>query len=211
MPEPHIRVRGLSKVYQSGGADLVVFSGIDLDVRDGEMLALVGESGVGKSTLLRALAGLDDVAAGAVLVGDVALRTLDEIELRARLAYVVSEPGFTRGYALDVLTLGRTGSRDALTDLTTLGIATERATRFDTLSRGEEARIALVRALYTAPVIVLLDELTAGLGHEETRAVLALLDSTSATVVVATHDEQVIEWADVLVELRAGELRLVRR
>jgi putative ABC transport system ATP-binding protein len=69
----------------------------------------------------------------------------------------------------------------------------------------------LVRALYTAPVIVLLDELTAGLGHEETRAVLALLDSTSATVVVATHDEQVIEWADVLVELRAGELRLVRR
>ena len=59
MDEPYIRARGLAKVYQSGGADLVVFAGLDLDVCRGEMLALVGESGAGKSTLLHLLGGLD--------------------------------------------------------------------------------------------------------------------------------------------------------
>ena len=57
--DPYIRARGLSKVYRSGYADLVVFSGLDLDVARGEMLALVGESGAGKSTLLHLLGGLD--------------------------------------------------------------------------------------------------------------------------------------------------------
>src|ERR1700757_5312535 len=66
MAEPHIRVRGLSKLYQSGGADLVVFSGVNLDVERGEMLALVGESGAGKSTLLHLLGGLDRPTDGAI-------------------------------------------------------------------------------------------------------------------------------------------------
>jgi putative ABC transport system ATP-binding protein len=69
----------------------------------------------------------------------------------------------------------------------------------------------LARALFVAPEIVLLDELTAGLGHEETRRVLALLDSTSATVIVATHDDQVIAWCDWVVEQRAGELHHLTR
>src|SRR5580693_9369592 len=69
MPEPHIRVKGLSKIYQSGGSDLVVFSGVDLEVRRGEMLALVGESGAGKSTLLHLLGGLDSPSAGAIYYG----------------------------------------------------------------------------------------------------------------------------------------------
>ena len=59
MPEPHIRVQELSKVYRSGDADLVVFQGVNLEVARGEMLALVGESGAGKSTLLHLLGGLD--------------------------------------------------------------------------------------------------------------------------------------------------------
>ncbi|MEI9973006.1 MAG: ATP-binding cassette domain-containing protein [Ignavibacteriota bacterium] len=63
MPEPQIRVQSLSKVYQSGGADLVVFSGVDLEVARGEMVALVGESGAGKSTLLHLLGGLDRLPA----------------------------------------------------------------------------------------------------------------------------------------------------
>jgi ATP-binding cassette subfamily C protein CydC len=184
---------------------------VSLDVSPGMRVALVGESGVGKSTLLRAMAGLDAVRSGEVLVGGVALSELAESEIRGHLAYVTSEPGFTRGYALDVLTLGRPGSRDALNDLAALGVVAERSTKFDELSRGEDARVALARALFVAPEIVLLDEVTAGLGLEETRRVLTLLDSTSATVIVATHDEQVIGWCDLVVELRAGELHQITR
>jgi ATP-binding cassette subfamily C protein CydC len=189
----------------------VLVRDVSLRVEFGQHVALVGASGVGKSTLLRALAGLDEVRAGEVVVGDVALRGIEEAELRRHLAYVTSEPGFTRGYALDVLTLGRSSSRDALVDLATLGVVAEASTRFDVLSRGEIARVALARALVPAPDVVVLDEPTAGLGREETRAVLDLLDSTSATVIVATHDEQVIAWSDVVVEVRDGALHVLRR
>jgi ABC-type transport system involved in cytochrome bd biosynthesis fused ATPase/permease subunit len=182
-----------------------------LTVEPGTRVAIVGESGIGKSTLLRAIAGLDTVAEGDVLVGEVAISSLEEVDLRRHLAYVASEPGFTRGYALDVLTLGRAGARDALGDLATLGVLAERTTRFETLSRGEDARVALARALFVAPAVVVLDEPTAGLGRDETRRVLDLLDAVPATVIVATHDQDVVAWCDVVVELRAGALELLRR
>src|SRR3989442_5466830 len=70
MEEPYIRVRGLSKVYQSGSAELVVFANVDLDVHRGEMLALVGESGAGKSTLLHLLGGLDTPSDGTIYYGE---------------------------------------------------------------------------------------------------------------------------------------------
>ena len=78
MPDPHIRVRALSKVYQSGGADLVVFSGVDLEVHRGEMLALVGESGAGKSTLLHLLGGLDRPSGGTIYYGSTEISALSD-------------------------------------------------------------------------------------------------------------------------------------
>src|SRR5947207_14588457 len=69
MPEPYIRARDLSKRYRSGPSELVVFSGLNLDVERGEMLALVGESGAGKSTLLHLLGGLDRPSGGTIHYG----------------------------------------------------------------------------------------------------------------------------------------------
>src|ERR1041385_4688962 len=69
MPEPHIQVRDLAKVYKSGSADLTIFSGLNLEVAKGEMLALVGESGAGKSTLLHLLGGLDRPSGGTIYYG----------------------------------------------------------------------------------------------------------------------------------------------
>jgi ABC-type transport system involved in cytochrome bd biosynthesis fused ATPase/permease subunit len=180
-------------------------------IAPGRRIAVTGESGVGKSTLLRALAALDEPTSGSIDIGNVHLDQVREDELRKHLAYVVSEPGFTRGFALDVLTLGRANSREPLTDLAALGMIGERTTRFEELSRGERMRVALVRALVTDPDVYLLDEPTAGLGKEETELVLDLLARTGATVIVATHDQLVIDWSDDVYDLRDGALVAVTR
>jgi len=192
-------------------SERVLLRNASLSIAPGRHVALVGESGVGKSTLLRVLAAIDEPNSGVVTVGGILLNDVDEEQLRRHLTYVVSEPGFIRGFAWDVLTLGRTTSRDPFTDLAALGIDSERSTRFEDLSRGERARVALVRSLVTAPEIYLLDEPTAGLGAEETTRVLELFSSTGSTVIVATHDPLVIEWSDEVYQLREGELTLLRR
>jgi ABC-type transport system involved in cytochrome bd biosynthesis fused ATPase/permease subunit len=183
----------------------------ELFVAPGRRVALTGESGSGKSTLLRALAGLDTIESGSITVGHTELMEIDESNLRWHLAYVPSEPGLMRGYAVDVLQLGRTGIRNAHRDLASLGIQSDATTRWDQLSRGERARIAIARALLTSPHIILLDEPTSGLGAMETAAVLDLIAETRATVIVATHDQQVIDWCDDVVELRGATLRMFNR
>jgi ABC-type transport system involved in cytochrome bd biosynthesis fused ATPase/permease subunit len=180
-----------------------------LTIEPGARVALIGESGVGKSTLLRAIAALDEVASGTISVGGVRLSDLSDTALRRHLTYVPSEPGFTRGFAVDVVTLGREGVRDPHDDLAALGLITERTTRFDELSRGERVRVAVARALVTSPDVYVLDELTAGLGRDETRSVLSLLAATNATVIIATHDDDVVQWCDLVVKLRDGELSRV--
>jgi ATP-binding cassette, subfamily C, bacterial CydC len=192
-----------------GGETLV--ENASLAIALGRRIAFTGPSGVGKSTLLRAIAALDEVTSGNVSIGGVAIGDIDESELRRNLAYVASEPGLTRGFAIDVMNLGRTPARSAHDDLAAMGLRTDPATRWEELSRGERARVAVARAMVTSPLIYLLDEPTSGLGTEETAAVLSLLGETGATVIVATHDAQVMTWCDEVLELSDAALRDIRR
>jgi ABC-type transport system involved in cytochrome bd biosynthesis fused ATPase/permease subunit len=209
-PWPRESTLRVANVTLNEGARVLVRDAT-LTIEPGRRVAIVGESGVGKSTLLRALAALDETTSGSITVDGVDLEEIREDDLRQHLAYVMSEPGFTRGFALDVVTLGRASSREPLDDLATLGLISVRSTRFEELSRGERVRVALARALVTDPDIYLLDEPTAGLGGEETMTVLSVLSRTNATIIVATHDDLVINWCDVVYELHEGELALVNR
>ncbi len=176
----------------------------------GRRVAVTGASGTGKSTLLRALAGLEPVSSGVISVGGIELSHFDEAALRRDLAYVASEPGLTKGFARDVVRMGRASERAFEDDLEALGISGSDG-RWDELSRGERQRVAIVRALVTEPRVVLLDEPTSGLGEDETRRVLDLLATTNATVMIATHDPLVMEWCDEIFQLSAATLRQVSR
>ena len=210
VPWPHDTTLHLEDVtLLEDGKPIVVAA--TLRIAPGRRVALIGASGVGKSTLLRAMGALERVGAGAITVGGVALEDLDEGQLRRELAYVPSEPGLTRGFVADVVGLGRATLRDAVNDLAAMGMGVDRATRFEDLSRGETERVAIARSLVTMPSIYLLDEPTSGLGREETAKVLDLVAATGATVVVATHDAQVIEWCDEVFELRDGSVRPLSR
>ena len=182
-----------------------------LVVTPGQRVAITGASGVGKSTLLRALAGLDGVRAGTLSIGATLLSDIDEFDLRRHVGYVASEPGLTRGFARDVIGLGRTTSGEPFDELARLGIDADATTRWDELSRGERARIALVRSLAVRPTIVLLDEPTSGLGRDETARVLELLEASGATVIAVTHDPLVADWCDVVFELDRHRLERVSR
>ena len=202
-----LRLEGVT--LREDGRDLV--RDATWSIAPGSHVALVGESGAGKSTLLRAMAALDATTSGTITVGSVPLTDLDEDEMRRHVAYVVSEPGLTRGFALDVVNLGRSGPTNPHDLLAALGLESEPTTRFDELSRGERSRVALARALVTRPNIYLLDEPSAGLGLEETRRLLDLLDRQNATIVVATHDETIMAWSDEVVELRGSRLAPLTR
>ncbi|HSN01925.1 MAG TPA: ABC transporter ATP-binding protein, partial [Acidimicrobiales bacterium] len=205
-----LEVRAL-RVVEGGDGDArddgsLVVRHASFEVPAGRRVALVGASGSGKSALLRGVASLDELAGGSVAIGGVELADIDEAELRGRLAYVGADIGLTAGFVRDVIALGRTTRRDYVADLAGLGLVVTPDTRWGELSRGERQRVAVVRALATAPDLVVLDEPTSGLGAEETAAVLGLLERASVAVLVATHDAQVIAWCDDVVELANGVL-----
>ncbi len=202
-----LEARGLD--YHEGGRTVLV--GASLSVGSGRRVAVVGPSGVGKSTLLRLLARLDRPDAGTILLGGIALDELDEEDLRRRVAYVPSEPGLVAGYARDVVALGRPVAETGVRLLGELGLALSGTERVEGLSRGEAARVALARALAGGPDLVILDEPTAGLDPGATARVLEALARSGAGVVVATHDPVVVGWCDDVVELRDGRLEPLSR
>jgi putative ABC transport system ATP-binding protein len=195
-----------------------LFSGVDLDVARGEIVAILGESGSGKSTLLNLIAGLDTPDAGSVTVDGVALSSLDDDARtrfrRERLGFVFQ--AFHVLPYLDVahnvaLPLSLNGVRDASRDprvaslLDAVGLGHRAASLPRELSGGELQRVATARALVHAPAVVLADEPTGNLDPRTAASVIALLRDTlkarNATGVLATHSRAAAAMADRVLEL----------
>lgn len=199
-----LAVRGLCKSYRSGTATLEVLRGVDLDVAAGEVVALMGPSGVGKSTLLHVVAGLDRPDGGSVEVAGQAVFALKGAALdrfRSRTLGIVYQshfllPEFTalENVMMPAVAAGaRDGGRKAAGDLLSEVGLSERSHHFPAqLSGGEQQRASLARALVNAPRLLLADEPTGNLDEATAGAVAGLLldlaKKRGLAVLLATHN-----------------------
>jgi len=216
-----LSIRQLGKAY-AGARQRTVLTGIDLDLAAGEYVAVMGESGIGKSTLLNLVAGLDRPDAGSIRFDGVDLATLDDDALtalrRVKMGFVFQAfhvlPYLTVGQnvALPLSLVGRAddvaaGQVDAI--LAAVGLGDRSASMPRELSGGELQRVAIARALVHRPGLVLADEPTGNLDAESATQVLRLLrdqvKANGAAGILVTHSQAAAATADrVLVLTREG-------
>ncbi|HVO98892.1 MAG TPA: ABC transporter ATP-binding protein [Bryobacteraceae bacterium] len=218
-----IQATGLSKSYLSGGADLVVFSGLDLSVARGERLALVGESGAGKSTLLHLLGGLDRPTEGAIYFGLKDICKLPQNELadfrNRELGFVwqihtlLAEFTALENVMMPLLIRGQSREEAepvSLARLDEVGLKNRATHRAGELSGGEQQRVVLARALVANPKVLLADEPTGSLDYRTGEMIIGLIEdlhrSRDLTSIHVTHNLKFARRADRVLALERGRL-----
>jgi lipoprotein-releasing system ATP-binding protein len=220
---PLLRAEKLTKIFRSGDEELVVFDDLSLEVRAGEFVALVGESGTGKTTLLHLLAALDTPTRGEVYFMG---QRLSEFCLEERAAYrnvcvgfvwqmhyLLPEFSALENVVLPQLISGRDFSlakERARELLSEVGLANAAARRVGELSAGEQQRVALARALANQPPVLLADEPTGSLDQRTAQRVIELLERLHRdhhlTSVLATHNPDLARRAQRILRLANGKL-----
>ena len=214
-----ISARNLTLTLGDGDAAVEILRGIDLDVADGEVLALLGPSGSGKSSLMAVLSGLERATGGALTVGGEDFMTMDEDALararRGKIGIVLQAfhllPTMTA--TENVATpMELAGDKDAGTraadELAAVGLG-HRLTHFPTqLSGGEQQRVALARAIAPRPRLIFADEPTGNLdvatGHDIIELMFARRAEAGATLVIITHDPELAARCDRIVTIADG-------
>ncbi len=212
--KPLVRVRNLHKIFRHGDTDVVALDDVDLDVREGEFLALMGPSGSGKSTLLHIIAGIDFATDGECEVLGYDLRALSESDLarwrNQHIGFVFQSfnliPVLTaaENVEMPLLLTGLSKAERAEhveTALEIVGLA-DRMTHYPRqLSGGQEQRVAIARALVIDPDLILADEPTGDLDARAAEEILVVLRTLNRefkkTVIMVTHDPKAATFATV--------------
>ena len=218
-----LAVRGLQRSFRQGDVTIHVLRGVDLDVRPGEIVALLGPSGSGKSTLLQAVGLLEGGFEGSIRIGEEEASRLDNdgrTRLRRdQLGFVYQFhhllPDFTAAENVILPQLIRGTSREEAREradslLGSLGLAERLTHRPSQLSGGEQQRVAVARALANRPALVLADEPTGNLDEATADIVfaefLSLVRGEGSAALVATHNERIAGKMDRVLRLHDGVL-----
>ncbi len=212
------RVRGLTKVYQTGEVEVHALRGVDLDLNERELVVLLGPSGSGKSTLLNILGGLDSPSAGDVSFRDSELTRFDEASLTA---YRRSQVGFVFQFYNLIPSLTARENVALVTEiadnplkpaeaLELVGLG-DRMDHFPAqLSGGEQQRVAVARAIAKRPGVLLCDEPTGALDSKTGVLVLEAIEAVNreigTTTVLITHNAAISDMADRVVYFRDGQV-----
>jgi len=217
-----IETRDLRKTYHVGKVDVPALRGVDLRVKPGEFLAVVGPSGSGKSTLFHIIGGLTPPTAGSVRVADQDLAALTEAgrtRLRKRTVGFVFQkfnllPNLTArdNIAVARYIAGMDSKPDPKFDelLGSLSIGHRLDHKPNALSGGEQQRVAIARAIVNHPAILLADEPTGNLDTENSKAVLDILrelnERTGQTILMITHNPEAAAFAHRTIQMRDGRI-----
>ena len=213
-----LRARGLSKVYHMGEVEVHALREVDLDLRAGELVVLLGASGSGKSTLLNILGGLDRPSGGRLFYHDTELTELDDDDLtnyrRRHVGFVFQAynliPSLTARENVALVTEISTRPMDPAESLAMVGLG-DRLDHFPAqLSGGEQQRVAIARAVAKRPDILFCDEPTGALDVETGKRVLAVLDTvnreTGTTTAIITHNVAIARMADRVLHMSSGQV-----
>jgi putative ABC transport system ATP-binding protein len=218
-----VDVKNVDKVFKRGSEEIHVLGGLDLEVPEGEFLALMGPSGSGKSTLLNLIGGLDRPSAGEVTVGGQRIDRLSDRKLaswRARHVGLVFQfynllpvLNAARNVELPLLLThlsGRQRRQHVDTAMSVVGLSHRMKHYPRTLSGGEQQRVGIARAIVTDPTLLLCDEPTGDLDRKSGDEVLELLQGLNReqgkTIVMVTHDPHAAARATRTVYLDKGQL-----
>jgi ABC-type lipoprotein export system ATPase subunit len=218
-----VRATGVRKTYDTGQIQVNALKGVNLELRRGEMVAVMGPSGCGKTTLLNCLSGLDEIDAGEILIEGV---NLTELPDRARTKYRAERMGFVfqfynlmpvlsavENVELSLLVAGqppKVARQRALEALELVGLADRAEHVPDELSGGERQRVTIARALVNVPAIVWADEPTGDLDSESAEEITTLMRRLNRerrlTFLIVTHDIAVGRRTDRIIRMLDGRV-----
>ena len=223
-----VRARGVTRMYDVGGQPVHALRGIDIDIKRGEYISIMGPSGSGKSTLFNMIGGLDKPTTGTVFIDEVDMAQLDAFELAwlrcRKIGYIFQTfnliPVMT---ALENITLPMIFA-GATTDeqlekgrrlLEAVGIGHRMHNKPSQLSGGQQQRVAIARSLANDPAIILADEPTGNLDQKTGKEIIELLKrlnkESGVTIITATHDDKMLDVSDRIVWVSDGRIEKIKR
>ena len=210
-----ISLKNVTKTFGTGEMQVQVLKGVNLDVREGEFLVILGESGCGKSTMLNIIGGMDQPTSGSVIFDGKDYATATEEELtafrRSSVGFIFQAynlmPTLTAEENLNFIRELADTPMTAAEALEAVGLLEKRKNYPGQLSGGQQQRVSIARALVKRPKLILADEPTAALDYETSIEVLSVLENVikaGTTLLMVTHNEEIAKMANRVIRMKGG-------